>query len=712
MSYVLGYIVGAIIGLPVGALISAFFLWLACKILKDERPYLETFKAALLLLGTMLVVSIPFRFIDNPWVSLVQVVLGAAIGAGIYANVLGMEPGKAFLAWLIQQGMAIALCLMIMVPIVLAAGGMSIIASRTTGSKQVAAQSEVEEPEEAEDAKPQAAAKPKPEAPPAEEPMPQSESAPESQPEPQADSVPQPTPTPEVPTTSDSPPPTPEPMPTPVVVAPPEPTFPPGFQGDAQRAFHEGRPRDANDFLRAALLTSDEKTLWDNVRWCSALDRPVMGLRFGVGLQMAQPPPVVRRDGQSPPGDAAQGDPQAAGGDGNEGQPVANDGLGELRKFTGEIGPSVMEVFPKTGLGTLLGSMSDGSNMPKPVHFIGVGTDPRAALSLAEKNGLDVVLIANVSFKIYGVNRTVDANLAMRLMDVATEKRLWSSKTLSSNQVKAALQRGQDPVKDLVRTLTEYVETHFHLQDRPALDAAKIRQRAEAMTREETVNPLPALLELRYYQRKGLLTGLQAEQAYQRVLDAASAPVMASGDPDAPESDRAVFAAALAVRCARTKAACETASAVRRCEIAGACRWTFNPLAVSQPPRLSSPPAPLPRAQTSPRTRSTICDAVGSGRPERRGSAHWEARCGPAPRETSAACDRRRRRCETRRACKSRSSFPRAGRWPCPGSACGRTCGGHRIPSAPGRCARRSRPSCRAAPRGSRVPARRVRLVL
>jgi hypothetical protein len=152
---------------------------------------------------------------------------------------------------------------------------------------------------------------------------------------------------------------------------------------------------------------------------------------------------------------------------------------------------------------------------------------------LAEQRGVDVLLIANVTFKVYGVNRTVDANLALRLVDVAGERAgfLWTSKTLSSNQVKAALNRGQDPTRDVIRSFTEYLEVNCHLQDKPALDAAKVRQRIESLVKQES-NPLPALVEVRYYQLKGALTPHQAEQYYQRLLDAESGSVLAGGSAE------------------------------------------------------------------------------------------------------------------------------------------------------------------------------------
>jgi hypothetical protein len=186
--------------------------------------------------------------------------------------------------------------------------------------------------------------------------------------------------------------------------------------------------------------------------------------------------------------------------------------------------------LPKTSIEKLLGPLGENVTIPKEAQFVGVGTDARAVMSLAQQRGVDVLLIANVAFKVFGVNRTVDANLTVRLVDVATEKRLWASKMISSNQVKAARSRNQpDPSRDLVRGLSEYLETNFQLQDKPSLDSTKARLRAEAVAREEPTNPLPALVEVRYYQLKGLLTPLQAESCYQRLVDAENAGVLANG---------------------------------------------------------------------------------------------------------------------------------------------------------------------------------------
>ena len=334
------------------------------------------------------------------------------------------------------------------------------------------------------------------------------------------------TPTPEgEPTT-----PTPVTVPEPIVPAvPPEPKFPPGLQGDAQRAFHEGRIEDGKNYLRAALLSSDDKSLWNNVRWYPGLGRPAIGLRWGIALQMAETPPMLPRgDGASQPNPTPQGEGPPAGL--GENPLAASDELSELRKFTGDFGPKLMEALPKSTLNRLLGPLGEGVQAPQGPQFVGLGTDLGQVQSMARQQGVDMLLVAVIVFKVY--NRGMDAQLTLRLIDVATEKRLWTSKQLNSNQVKAAINKGQNPFGETINSLTDYLEHHFQPLDKPDLDNVKIRQRADAVAREETASPLPALVELRYYQLQGLITPLQAETSYQRIVEIENASLLADGSAE------------------------------------------------------------------------------------------------------------------------------------------------------------------------------------
>jgi hypothetical protein len=102
---------------------------------------------------------------------------------------------------------------------------------------------------------------------------------------------------------------------------------------------------------------------------------------------------------------------------------------------------------------------------------------------------------------------------------------------LSSNQAKAAIAKGQDPSAELMKSLTDYLDKNMALKDKPDLDALKIRQRAETVAKEQG-NPLAALVEVRYYQLKGLLTPLQAEMCYRQLVDADHVEAMTNGTPE------------------------------------------------------------------------------------------------------------------------------------------------------------------------------------
>src|SRR5688500_2121001 len=115
---------GGFLCLPIAAIIPALFIMLACKLLKDERESGDAYKAALAYGGIMALVNLPFRFIEvSPFIALpLYFAVWAGVGGVLYAAVLEMDTGKAYLVWLTQQGMGLALCLAICLPIGFATG--------------------------------------------------------------------------------------------------------------------------------------------------------------------------------------------------------------------------------------------------------------------------------------------------------------------------------------------------------------------------------------------------------------------------------------------------------------------------------------------------------------------------------------------------------------------------------------------------------------
>lgn len=145
--------------------------------------------------------------------------------------------------------------------------------------------------------------------------------------------------------------------------APPAPTTLDGF---AKQAFRQGRDREAIQFLQGWALTSDAgaSEVLSNVRWVSGLKRPVLAVRWGVGLQLTIPrgftgdaKPIGsqqtfgtggtrnRQGGQ--PGSADMG---AAGGLGVGGYGAGGGGGGDagggvISTYAGDFGKAIIEQF-------------------------------------------------------------------------------------------------------------------------------------------------------------------------------------------------------------------------------------------------------------------------------------------------------------------------------------------------------------------------------
>jgi hypothetical protein len=332
----------------------------------------------------------------------------------------------------------------------------------------------------------------------------------------------------------------------PVVV---EPEYADGWKGDAQRAYFHGRHQDGKRFLQASLIASDDDEIWKSVRYSPLLERPVAALSWGIGLQKVDkvPPHVMamirsqqnsgggggNAEGGADPALLAQPGEAAPGGDEGGGVQLARpetDAPPELREYTGDIGSRVMGSLPAGGLERLLGTLPEGQTWGKPVEFVGVGEDLKEVISLARQQGMDVAAVAVVTISLRG--RIVDASLSVRLIDVATEKRLWTSPTLNSNQVKVAMARGQDPASEMLEEMKGYLESKFELIERPALDKEKVKQRLEKLVSDNTESPLPLLLETRFYQRQGAITVKEAEEYYRSLVGLEESAAMASGTED------------------------------------------------------------------------------------------------------------------------------------------------------------------------------------
>lgn len=311
--------------------------------------------------------------------------------------------------------------------------------------------------------------------------------------------------------------------------------------------------------MAAAIATPDEKVL-GKVRWSPGLNRPVLAVRWGLAVHTATrsaPPPNQPNQPQQPGGELGGGSAQAwssplgklivqrlrdrldegafgswllkpkkeeveqamAAGIGLPEGKAAERPAGQVEGMGPEAMPAMpgmMPAMPAAPGGPEAGLAPGQGEVGGEAVFDGVGlvdlgsADPLRARQMALAEGLDVLLLAEVSIKPGRGRAPSQTVLVLHIVDVLGNKTLWSSRPLSDVRVQSAQQgkdrQKSDPMAELVKSLTNVIDERLALSDLPEMDAQDARARAEALTLRQTENPLPALLELRCYQWKKWLT--------------------------------------------------------------------------------------------------------------------------------------------------------------------------------------------------------------
>jgi hypothetical protein len=272
---------------------------------------------------------------------------------------------------------------------------------------------------------------------------------------------------------------------TPAPTPPPEPSN--ALERRAAASFAAGQELDGFRLLWASLVVDDRTPLWDRYRWCAALGRPALALRFGLAVEDRSASDVRPLDAggwQSAAGSAAEPLVAALAGHALAGGPIAAGHTGQP-------------------------------------PLLGTGTRDALRAAAADAN-LDVLVLAG----------STGGRLEVRLIDVGTARELSAAGPASV----AASDAG--PAKELVDAVRLYLQVNLRLAAGAPLAADRARARAASVAGSQPANPLAALAELRYYQRLGVLTADQAAGDYARLVGESNAESLAGSD--AGEREQAI----------------------------------------------------------------------------------------------------------------------------------------------------------------------------
>lgn len=180
------------------------------------------------------------------------------------------------------------------------------------------------------------------------------------------------------------------------------------------------------------------------------------------------------------------------------------------------------------GFAGLLANLQALTKQLHAVHpgivVLGVSTEEKV-YDLARKQDIDVVLFVRIKVGPPKVGRAANAppqsTFQLKLLDVSRPGEfIYVCRPLDNVKVTTAMASAHldDPIKAIVDNATQAIDTKLVLGEMPAMTPELAQKRAEYLAKGSSENPLPGLMELRYYQSKGLLTTEQVTAAYKQIV--------------------------------------------------------------------------------------------------------------------------------------------------------------------------------------------------
>jgi hypothetical protein len=244
-----------------------------------------------------------------------------------------------------------------------------------------------------------------------------------------------------------------------------------------QRAY-EVASRDYAIKTAVDLIAGEDSTLLYRVRWFPAGNRPVIGLRWGLGVEVSDPA-----------------------------DPAARAAVKEGQELIGSVAMAViggLETRIKAGA---YGEWPDqGDPRCRQVAILRTGTRQQL-LAAARSRRLDMLIFVQPVPLSSSAGQVSQTLVQAQVFDVIAEKALRTSQALGGAPAGRGVAGAWDPVAAQVTDLLEYLRTRCELVPVPDLTAEQVRARMKQWEPEKgrRENGLLLLVELRYYQLKQLL---------------------------------------------------------------------------------------------------------------------------------------------------------------------------------------------------------------
>jgi len=204
-----------------------------------------------------------------------------------------------------------------------------------------------------------------------------------------------------------------------------------------------------------------------------------------------------------------------------EGPPIRS--AQDLGRLTGPIAPELgIRLEERMRRGDFGDWPDAGVPRLRQVSFVGVGKQEEL-VAAARRQALDLLMVFSLTPRPVARGKQASPLVRVRVVDVATEKTLWASESVSGGA-------GAGPA--FVADVLKRLDDGFRLQPIPKQTAEEVKQQLQQMDAAKLTPEagLAVLLEVRYFQAAQLLTAEEAAGYYDAILGAGKGKDLAAGD--------------------------------------------------------------------------------------------------------------------------------------------------------------------------------------
>jgi hypothetical protein len=189
-------------------------------------------------------------------------------------------------------------------------------------------------------------------------------------------------------------------------------------------------------------------------------------------------------------------------------------------------------------------STGAGTRLAPAIVWLGKAKSKEELAQLAEQANVDVLVTYEIALRTAKQSELVNNTTKMKIAMAKREEPIFASAPLENRIVLLAREkagRSEDPVDKEVSHAMEALDKAFKAVALPAgVTSEAVKRRIGALIAEKPSDPLPAVVEARYYAAKGLLTESEATRAAMALLGEAEYAQLIASAPYSPGSEEGV----------------------------------------------------------------------------------------------------------------------------------------------------------------------------